>query len=312
VFDPARVHEWTLNVQMLQTNATYTGYFDNVRFAGPPDLHDAFEDRRPERSYVRIAPWSPYGYDAAGHEDILLNSGVGLDEASDGSQAAFLVAWYRADSGSFAGFGMQHLFTNSWSLPADSSLWRDYRFAFDFKERFEQPCILEMQVKNPDSVDENGLTRQHTIQFTKRYTPGSNGWDRVTASLDQFAEPPFFPFAPFDPAQVSSLVVNVQMLQTNAATNVIYVGWIDHVRFEGPVIPGLGATTYGFYSSANDSFAILGVTLSTAGDALIISWGRQGVLQEAGSVAGPWVDAAATSPAQVSISSSRKFYRLRR
>jgi hypothetical protein len=186
-------------------------------------------------------------------------------------------------------------------------------FSFDFKEESAQPCVLELQVKSPDTVDVNGVTSQHAINFTKLYRPGSNNWDTISASLDQFTEPGYFPFGPFDPTPVSSLVLNVQMLQANPPANVSYVGWFDNVRFHGPETVAPGVTTYGLYSSANDSFRIESILLNPMNNSLTISWTGGGILQSAGNVAGSWSDVdGATSPAKLPLSGSARFYRLRR
>jgi len=116
-FDPNAFVDLALNVRMQRTNATYQALFDNVLFTGPPRLADDFEDRTPGADYSRIVPWTGYGYDHAGHLDVKLNQGVGLPEAIDGSQSAFVVAWNRKDAGDFAGFGMFRPFAREWSLP---------------------------------------------------------------------------------------------------------------------------------------------------------------------------------------------------
>lgn len=309
VFDPASVHDWVLNVQMLEKDATYEGHFDNVVFTGPRSLRDDFENREPGEDYDRIAPWFAYGYDAPGHQDILLNQGVGLDERSEGSQAAFLVAWSRTDSGDFAGFGMAYQFGKPWALPSQSGLWSNYRLSFDFKERFGKACVLELQVTSPDTFDANGAPIKHAISFLKPYVPGSNQWDTVSATLDQFTQPEHF--GAFDPAQVTGLVLNVQMLERDPTTNVVYVGWIDHIRFQAPEAVAPGESTYGLYLSANDSFRI--GTIARQGDSLVISWVGRATLEMADAIEGPWTSAGfENSPATLNLQGSHRFYRLRR
>jgi hypothetical protein len=313
VFDPNHVMFWYLNIAMLQTNTTYTGYFDNVHFVGPPNLEDDFQDRSPGFYYIRIAPWMGYGYDANKEDDVLLNEGVSLDDASDGSQAAFLVAWYQTTAGADAGFGMIEPFPNVWSLPADTNQWHNYSFSFDFREDNGQPCILELQVKNPDTVDPTtGVTNQHALHFTKPYTPVSNNWDTISATLDRFTVPTNFPFGSFDPTHITDLALNVQMLQNNPQTNVIYIGWFDNVRFHGPVNLAPGVATYGFYSSTNDSFRIADIELNRTNNSMTVSWVGSGVLQEASAITGPWTNVVGvTSPARLPLAGSLMFYRLR-
>ena len=153
-----------------------------------------------------------------------------LQEASDGSQSAFMVSWYRTNSGAYGGFGMFSTFSKAWSLPADRTQWRNYTAAFDFKERFGKPCLLEIQLKNKNETNAAGQFVQKAIHFTKPYTPGTNGWITISASLDQFIQ--HKDFAPFDPSRVDALVLNVQMLEKHPTTNVIYVASFDNIRFD--------------------------------------------------------------------------------
>jgi hypothetical protein len=307
--DPANMLRWALNIRMLQTNATYTGYFDHVLFTGQPPLADEFEDRLIGDQYNRLAPASAYGYDAAGNNDVLLNDGVTLVEHSDGTQSAFLVAWYQTNSGSFAGFGISYPFPTPWSLPADTNQWKNYSFAFDFKERDGFSNIMELQLTSPNTYDTNGNRLQHAINFTKQYAPGSNGWDTISATLDQFVQPGYF--QPFDPTRVAGLVLNIQMQQTNSMTNVLYVGYLDNIRFHGPLTPAAGDATYGFFSSTNDFYRIT-VSVDSRG-MLTITWGGQGVLESAtNSVRGPWSPAGpTTSPATIPMTGKQQFFRVR-
>src|SRR5262249_21408619 len=94
-FDPGQVDRFVVNIRMLETNAIYEGRFDNIQFTGPRPFTDDFEDRIPGENYSRILPWIGYGYDSREHDDVKLNEGVTLDESTDGSQSAFLVAQYR-------------------------------------------------------------------------------------------------------------------------------------------------------------------------------------------------------------------------
>src|SRR5204863_2713437 len=111
--------------------------------------------------YNHLAPWSAYGYDATFENNVELNNGVGLDEHSDGSQAAFVAAWYETTSGAYAGFGLSYPFPQPWSLPSDTNRWGEYSFSFDFKEQSGFPCVLEMQVTSPPSYDDKGNPLPH-------------------------------------------------------------------------------------------------------------------------------------------------------
>jgi hypothetical protein len=87
------------------------------------------------------------------------------------------------DPGVLSGFYLV-LGTNQWALPADHNLWSNYVFSCDFKEQQRLPCSFELQIKD---------TAGNWIQFTTAYTPGSDGWDHVSASLAEFTPPPGVP-----------------------------------------------------------------------------------------------------------------------
>jgi hypothetical protein len=306
-FDPDVVSSLAVNVQGFQNSITFEAQFDHIRFSGPPAIQDDFEDRPTGAAYSRIAPWIAYGYDEPGHRDVLLAQGVHLDP-SEGSQSAFVVAWNRTDSESFAGFGLIRPFDQEWELPSDENQWRDYSFSFDFKEANRRPCILELQLKNQDDPDCPYVIR--AIHFTKPYTPGPDGWDTVTATLDQFQQPSYF--CPFDPRRAFALVANVQMLETNPDENVVYVGSFDRIRFHAPITPGPGDVTAGLYTSANDSFGFTAIQLASPGR-IILTWVGDRTLEWAPNLDGTWTTLPdATSPATLDSGMARAFYRLRR
>jgi hypothetical protein len=307
-FDPTRIREFVVNVQMLETNATYEGRFDNVRFVGPPNLQDDFQDREAGADFSRIHPWQAYGYDEPNHEDVLLDKGVHL-EASEGSQSAFIVAWNRTNSGNFAGFGMFRVFDTKWALPADTQQWTNYSVAFDFKEESGRPCVLEIQLKNKD--DPTCALVQRGIHFTKTYAPDTDGWDTIAATVDQFRQPDYF--CAFDPSTVFSLVLNVQMLEKNSDTNVIYVGSFDNIRFAAPETLAPGETTSAIYTSTNDFFGFRSIE-SAAPGTVRLTWIGAGTLQWADTVPSIiWTDVTnATSPAMLNAGPGHRFYRLLR
>lgn len=309
-FDPKAVIELALNIRMQRTNATYRALFDNVQYTGPPPVADDFEDRTPGEDYSRIVPWIGYGYDHAEHLDIKLNQGVGLPEASDGSQSAFVVAWNQVDSGDFAGFGMFYAFSREWSLPVDKTQWTNYSAAFAFKEQLGKPCVLEIQIKNKNETNAAGQVTQKGLHFTKPYTPGANGWDTIRATLDRFVQPNYF--GAFDPSKVDTLVLNVQMLEKHPQTNVVYVGFFDDIRLDGPDTALPGGEVITSYTSENDLLRITGLSRTASGE-WIVSWLGTAVLQSANDVTGPWTDVPnATNPQVVLPSASPRFYRLRR
>jgi hypothetical protein len=306
-FDPDVVSSLAVNIQPLQNNKTFEARFDNIRFTGPPAIQDDFEDRPTRAADSRIAPWLAYGYDEPGHRDVLLAQGVHLDP-SEGSQSAFVVAWNRTDSEAFAGFGLIRPFDQEWELPSDVTQWKDYSFSFDFKEANQRACTLELQLKNHDDPDCAYVIR--AIQFTKPYTPGPDGWDTITATLDQFQQPDYF--CPFDQRRVFALVANVQMLETNPDENVVYVGSFDRIRFHAPITAGPGDMTVGLYTSADDSFGFTAIQPASPGR-ITLTWVGEGTLEWAPNLDGTWTPLPdATSPATLDSGMARAFYRLRR
>src|ERR1051326_9539348 len=128
-----------------------------------------------------------------------------------------------------------------------------FSFGFDFREASRRACVLELQLKNTD--DPACPLRQRGIHFTHDYNPnvpGKDGWDTVSATVDQFSHPDYF--CPFDPRNVYVLVLNVQMLEKSPDHNVLYVGSFDHIQFRAPGTPAPGETAGSLYSSANDFF----------------------------------------------------------
>ena len=232
-------------------------------------------------------------------------------DASEGSQSAFVVAWNRTNSGNFAGFGLFRVFDTKWALPADTNQWKNYSIAFDFKEQSGLPCVLELQLKNTD--DPTCGYVQRGINFIKTYTnaPGTDGWDTITARVDQLMQPNYF--CTFDPSNVFSLVLNVQMLEKNSATNVIYVGSFDNIRFTAPETLAPGGTTSAIYTSTNDFFGFRSIE-SIAPGTVRLTWVGAGTLQWADTVpAIAWTEVTnATNPAMLNVGAGSRFYRLLR
>jgi hypothetical protein len=309
-FDSEHVHEFVVNVQMRQTNVTYEAYFDNIRFMGPPDLKDTFEDRPVGADFSRIYPWQAYGYDQTDPDHVLLEKGV-QPQGNDGSQSAFVVAWNRTNSGNFAGFGMFRVFESKWALPADTSQWRNYSFGFDFKEASGRPCVLELQLKNQNdpSCSADG---QRGINFTTNYNPNitnRDGWDTISTTLDHFLQPGYF--CTFDSNKVFALVVNVQMLDKSPDENVVYVGSFDNIRFSGPETLSEGESTTAIYTSTNDFFGFKSIVSNGAGK-VVLTWSGGGTLEEANALGETWTKVTnATSPRILDLSTENRFYRLR-
>jgi len=191
------------------------------------DLLDSFEDRAtgtnsPPPVPPVFAPWQLGLY--AQNTNILgkMYFDAGIDtNSTDGGQGVFLVITNPPSVGAFSGAFLSYDYAQSWALPHDHHQWTNYTFSCDFKERFRYPCILELQL-----VDDRG----GQIHFTNAYIPDpATGWCTLRARLDQFTIPPWV--GHFDSTKVSELVVNVQMLKTNA----MYIISEDNIRFQGPV-----------------------------------------------------------------------------
>ncbi len=190
------------------------------------DMMDSFEDRDTGANPTDFAPWQLdiYADNMNVVPGMFFAAGVNND-ASDGSQAVFVVVTNPPAVGSFSGFFLNYTYPQSWALPRDTAQWTNYTFSADFKEASQLNTILELQLKD---------ARGGQIHFTKPYTPGSNGWDTISASLDQFTIPPWVGF--FDSETVAQLIVNVQMQETGA----VYQGSLDNIRFVGLKTPAYG------------------------------------------------------------------------
>jgi hypothetical protein len=192
------------------------------------DLLDSFEDRAtgtnsPPPVPPLFSPWQLglYAQNTNVLGQMYFNAGIDTN-ASDGAQGLFVVVTNPPTVGDWSGAFLTYSFVQPWALPHDYHQWTNYTFSCDFKEHFLHPCILELQL-----VDARG----GQIHFTNAYMPNaSNGWSSLTATLDQFTIPPWV--GSFDSTKVSELVVNVQMLQTNA----MYLVSFDNIRFQGPAI----------------------------------------------------------------------------
>jgi hypothetical protein len=192
------------------------------------DVLDSFEDRAsgtnsPPPVPPLFAPWQLglYAENTNVEGQMYFNAGIDTN-ASDGAQGMFVVLTNPPSVGDWSGAFLSYAYPQPWALPHDPRQWTNYTFSCDFKEHFLQPCILELQL-----VDARG----GQIHFTNAYVPSpSNGWATLSASLDQFTIPPWVGF--FDSTKVSELVMNVQMLQTDA----MYLISFDNVRFQGPTI----------------------------------------------------------------------------
>ncbi|MGO8698418.1 MAG: hypothetical protein ACLQVY_11945 [Limisphaerales bacterium] len=95
------------------------------------------------------------------------------------------------------------------------------------------------------------------------------------------------------------------------ASNVVYVGSFDNIRFDGPEFDLGGGSVTSFYTSANDSAGWLNIEPANPGG-VWVSWFGNGVLQSAPVLTGPWDDVTnAASPFLMESSGFQQFYRLR-
>jgi hypothetical protein len=243
-FDSTRVRVLVVNIQMLDSNSVYQASIDNILFNGPDqlpvatpyDFFDSFEDRATGADPNLLSPWGTYIYSGKTNS-IWLAQGVS-PEGADGGQTAFLVTSNAVNPGAFAGYGMYYIFSNEFALPASRSLWTNFTFSYQFREKNLRRCVLEMQVKS--GVDS-------WIEYSRVYTPGPGGWDTITASLAQFTQPAGVPL--FQSNHVQAVAINIRMLDNG----VIYESLVDNAFFSGPVQTIPNDSRYAFYTSANDS-----------------------------------------------------------
>ncbi len=305
-FDRTHIRQFVVNVQMGETNAIYEGLFDKGSFVGPSDFKDDFQTRQIGTNYSRISPWHAYGYDEPNHNDVLLDEGVQFPEATEGSQSAFMVAWNRTNSGSYAGFGIYHDFNPPWSLPADSNRRKGYSVSFDFKEESGRPCVLEIQLKDPN--DPSCWMIQRGINYTTNYTPRPDGWQTIKATTDQLTHPSYF--CDFIATNVVTLVLNVQMTEKSPNENVIYVGSFDNIRFNAPEDVAPGGATVAIYTSTNDFFGFRGIQ-PVPPDKVRLTWAGNGTLQWTDTLGGMWKDLiTSTNSLTLDVAVGNRFYRL--
>jgi hypothetical protein len=178
---------------------------------------DSFEDRTTGNDANLLQPWLPYHYSESNRAQLFA---VGVDaQASAGVRGVFIVVTNPVNRGDFSGFGMTYTFPQDFALPGDSSQLTNYTFSFDFKEAALRSCILELQLNDAYGGQ---------AHFTNIYAPGPNGWDTISASLDQFTIPSYVGF--FARGKVRQIAVNVQMLATGAT----YIASIDNIKFNAP------------------------------------------------------------------------------
>ncbi|HBA84691.1 MAG TPA: hypothetical protein DCZ95_11410 [Verrucomicrobia bacterium] len=225
---------------LLQTGAQvglYQSHFDNIRFVGTTgewmgatssgNLHSSFEDLT-RGEWVAPAPWSaPQSYPDGGSQQWITH---GIDAtASDGINGHFFIFTSHTNDGGYSGIYELYTFPQAPSLPSDLS---KAGFSLDFSEANGDACDVELQIKSASG--------QSTYSRSYSHTPG--GWDRFSASLDQFS-------GDADTAQLTALGVVVKM---NAARTE-YACHLDNIRFTGVVSTALSPVTNGLYLSINDT-----------------------------------------------------------
>ncbi|MEO8429136.1 MAG: hypothetical protein ABI651_18755, partial [Verrucomicrobiota bacterium] len=248
-----------------------------------------------------ITPWVSFTYAFPNLDQVNLwqNQGVQL-AGSDGSQSAFLVITNPPNQ-IVSSFGLSYVFPDGdWALPADPRQWTNFVFGYDFKENHSYDCLLEMQIKN---LDPDGIGKW--LQFSTNYTAGSDGWDTVMATLDQFTPPPGLSGV-FEPDKVHEIVLSIRMVASSAQ----FVASFDNIHFTGPEFNQGSGAQRAIFSSENDVFSVMNIWQQGTG--LMISWTGKGILQTATQLDGRWVDLpAATNPQLLTPSGEQRFYRLR-
>jgi hypothetical protein len=215
------------------------------------DVQDSFEGRPlgaltallelDPQAASPLAPWESYHYPTNGAQQ-WFDEGAQL-AASDGSQSPFLVVSNPPPPFGYSGFGIRRIFSRTWALPSDWNRWTDYTFGCDIRLSEYRRCIIELQIKNDDPAGTGKW-----IQYSEEYRPGSNGWHSISAPLTSFARPAWS-FATFDWSNISELVINIQMLESNAT----YVTSFDNIRFNGPEVGAGSGSPVAIYESSNDS-----------------------------------------------------------
>jgi hypothetical protein len=274
------------------------------------DFFDGFEGRMLGARYEvetgvyhevsPIAPWASYRYPDM---VVLLNEGLQLG-GREGSQSMFLVATNPPSASPFFGFGVEYTFPREWPLPTQAGEWRQWKFGCDFRELSTNRCLVELQLKNANDLQGG----QHLIHYVKPYDPaaGTNRWNRIEATLDQFVQPGHSGL--FDPSKVRSIVINVQILDTSA----LYVSHIDNVKLDGPDRALASGPPFSFYFADNDSFRIGGIERLSNGR-VRISWTGNAALEVAGRIDGPWtVVSGSGSPHDAVPSQDQQYFRLRK
>jgi hypothetical protein len=281
---------------------TWVARLETAPFIASHDVQESFEGRvrgarwndgtnvAPASTF--LAPWENYWYHAWGRDpDIGQNEGVHL-EGSDGSQSAFLVVTNLAGM-AWSGFGLHYVFPQAWALPDNHEEWNRYSFSADFKEKNGLPHVVELQLKDANA---------NWITFPSIQNPGTKSWTTTGATLDHFK----LAQQVFDWRNIRELVVNIQMLKTDAQ----YVGSFDNIRFDGPDTSLGGGQVVSVYTSDNDFPGVLDLVPDAQGWQL--SWTGNGVLQAADTVDGKWIDqTGAQNPLRLDGSVPRRFYRLR-
>jgi len=295
-----------ITAALLESNETYGILIDNIHFsAGGIDAH--YEEHVPmknsEREFPppRIAPWGSYHNSEFGNTR-WLNEGVGAGGA-EGSQSAFLVVENPPNPGGFSVMGILHQYEEAWTLPASTEDLANFIFSVQFKEESRLACNIELQVKNPNGP-KGELHLIHRL-FSYDPTPGSDGWQRLSASLDEFEVPNYA--QGFDPSNVTSLIINIQMLEKNQ----VYVGLFDDIRFDGPD----QAIEVGQpFSSSPTSLPInspLNITRTAEGK-FILDWMGPGRLQHTPDLNELWTEVPnSASPFPLSTIGQQGYFRLR-
>ncbi|MFM1944666.1 MAG: hypothetical protein RI897_3648 [Verrucomicrobiota bacterium] len=239
-FNPTNLTLLVFDAQMLQPSLAYQGYFDKIQFP-LASLYDGFETNTfgqrtdTTRTNPLIHPWTTFTWPNNGTE-LWQNEGVHLN-ASHGSKSAFLVVSSPYPAGT-SGCGLERNFSETWPLPADTNLWSNYWFSFDFMNKHPDADLpytatVYAQVKSTSVDGKPGVLQSPPVTYTPNPSQPNGHWITVGGKLSDFIPIPAngSDFSEFNPFSVESIAVGITIEQSE----VQYVISFDNIRFEGPV-----------------------------------------------------------------------------
>jgi hypothetical protein len=245
--DTNAIRKLVVLFKMEQTNETYVGFFDSIRFQTDIapyyaledimtyDMVDSFENRTPGEGQDHISPWSAWNYAENGGGHVFWATGVNEDP-SEGDQGCFVIV-DSTNPGGWSGFGMDRPFDEAWELTPEMAAngWLSY----DFKETNVQTGSLIMKLEDSSGGG---------IECTTPYSGDS--WMTFSNRLSNFTQSGVGPA--FDSNSVSKIVL---IMDTGTQTGTYYSAF-DNIQLRG-IDATLGISTgrlvYGMYLSMDDT-----------------------------------------------------------